>query len=29
VVAEQRPRTTVRDGETVEIEDATLLARRR
>src|SRR5687768_9658807 len=28
VVAEQRPRTTVRDGETVEIEDATLLARR-
>lgn len=29
VVAEQRPRTTVRDGQTVEIEDATLLARRR
>lgn len=29
LVAEQRPRTTVRDGQTVEIEDATLLARRR
>jgi len=29
VVAEERPRTTVRDGQEVDIEDATLLARRR
>ena len=29
LVAEQRPRTTVRDGATVEIDDSTLLARRR
>ena len=28
VVVEQRPRTMVRDGVTVEVEDATLLARR-
>ncbi|HWH21372.1 MAG TPA: class I SAM-dependent methyltransferase [Solirubrobacterales bacterium] len=28
LVAEQRPRTVSRDGETVEIEDSTLLARR-
>jgi 2-polyprenyl-3-methyl-5-hydroxy-6-metoxy-1,4-benzoquinol methylase len=28
VVAEQRPRSTVREGVTVDIEDATLLARR-
>lgn len=28
LVAEQRPRTMVRDGETLEVEDATLLARR-
>ena len=28
LVAEQRPRLAVRDGETMEIEDATLLARR-
>ena len=28
LVAEQRPRTVVRDGATVEIEDSTLLARR-
>lgn len=28
LVAEQRPRTTVRDGETVHIDDSTLLARR-
>ncbi|HEX6366030.1 MAG TPA: class I SAM-dependent methyltransferase [Agromyces sp.] len=28
VVVEQRPRTVVRDGATVEIEDSTLLARR-
>jgi 2-polyprenyl-3-methyl-5-hydroxy-6-metoxy-1,4-benzoquinol methylase len=29
VVAEERPRTATRDGVTMEIEDATLLARRR
>ena len=29
LVAEQRPRTVIRDGATVEIEDSTLLARRR
>ncbi len=29
VVVEQRPRTVTRDGETVEIDDSTLLARRR
>jgi len=29
LVAEQRPRTMVRDGATVDVEDATLLARRR
>lgn len=29
VVVEQRPRTVVRDGRTIEIEDSTLLARRR
>lgn len=29
VVAEQRPRTVVRDGQQLDIEDATLLARRR
>lgn len=29
VVAEQRPRTVTREGETFEIEDSTLLARRR
>jgi 2-polyprenyl-3-methyl-5-hydroxy-6-metoxy-1,4-benzoquinol methylase len=28
LVVEQRPRTMVRDGETIEVEDATLLARR-
>jgi hypothetical protein len=28
LVAEQRPRTTIRDGETVDIDDSTLLARR-
>lgn len=28
LVAEQRPRTVLRDGRTVEIEDSTLLARR-
>lgn len=28
VVAEQRPRTTVRDGRSVDIDDSTLLARR-
>jgi hypothetical protein len=28
LVVEQRPRTVSRDGETVEIEDSTLLARR-
>jgi 2-polyprenyl-3-methyl-5-hydroxy-6-metoxy-1,4-benzoquinol methylase len=28
VVVEQRPRTVVRDGKTVEIDDSTLLARR-
>jgi 2-polyprenyl-3-methyl-5-hydroxy-6-metoxy-1,4-benzoquinol methylase len=28
LVAEQRPRTVTRDGETVDIDDATLLARR-
>jgi hypothetical protein len=27
-VVEQRPRTTIRDGVTVDIHDATLLARR-
>ncbi|MDQ0574322.1 class I SAM-dependent methyltransferase [Agromyces albus] len=29
LVVEERPRTVVRDGTTVEVEDATLLARRR
>lgn len=29
LVAEERPRTVTRDGETFEIEDATVLARRR
>jgi len=29
LVVEQRPRTMVRDGETFEIDDSTLLARRR
>jgi len=29
VVAEQRPRTMVRDGETVDVRDSTFLARRR
>jgi SAM-dependent methyltransferase len=29
LVAEQRPRTVTRDGRTVEIDDSTLLARRR
>jgi 2-polyprenyl-3-methyl-5-hydroxy-6-metoxy-1,4-benzoquinol methylase len=29
VVVEQRPRTVTRDGQTVEIDDSTLLARRR
>lgn len=29
VVVEQRPRTMVRDGETVDVHDSTLLARRR
>jgi 2-polyprenyl-3-methyl-5-hydroxy-6-metoxy-1,4-benzoquinol methylase len=29
LVAEQRPRTTTRDGRAVEIDDSTLLARRR
>lgn len=29
LVAEQRPRTVTREGQTLEIEDATLLARRR
>ncbi len=29
LVVEQRPRTAVRDGVTIEVEDATLLARRR
>lgn len=29
LVVEQRPRTMVRDGATVDVEDATLLARRR
>ena len=29
LVAEQRPRTVTRDGKTVDIEDATLLARRK
>ena len=29
VVAEQRPRTTTRDGVTVEVPDATVLVRRR
>jgi hypothetical protein len=28
VVVEQRPRTVVRDGKSVEIDDSTLLARR-
>lgn len=28
VVAEQRPRTTVRDGESIDVHDATLLAKR-
>ena len=28
LVAEQRPRTVTRDGRTMEVEDATLLARR-
>ncbi|WP_430645154.1 class I SAM-dependent methyltransferase [Agromyces sp. GXS1127] len=28
LVVEQRPRTTVRDGETLDVHDATLLARR-
>jgi 2-polyprenyl-3-methyl-5-hydroxy-6-metoxy-1,4-benzoquinol methylase len=28
LVVEQRPRTTVRDGETMDVHDATLLARR-
>jgi SAM-dependent methyltransferase len=28
LVVEQRPRTVIRDGETVDIEDSTLLARR-
>ncbi|GAA1059134.1 class I SAM-dependent methyltransferase [Agromyces bracchium] len=28
LVVEQRPRTTVRDGETMEVHDSTLLARR-
>ena len=29
LVVEQRPRTMVRDGATLDVEDATLLARRR
>ena len=29
LVAEQRPRPTVRDGVTVDIDDSTLFARRR
>lgn len=29
LVVEQRPRTVVRDGETIDIDDSTLLARRR
>ena len=29
VVVEQRPRTVTRDGRTFEIDDSTLLARRR
>jgi hypothetical protein len=28
VVVEQRPRTVTRDGETIEIDDSTLFARR-
>jgi hypothetical protein len=28
LVVEQRPRTVSRDGETIEIDDSTLLARR-
>lgn len=28
LVAEQRPRTTTRDGKTVNVHDSTLLARR-
>ena len=29
LVAEQRPRTVTRNGRTMEVEDATLLARRK